>query len=66
MRRGLLLAIVLALGSAGAGLAAPHHKVDVIHRGCVIGRTCHRCPVGEWYCASVSKCIPNNQGCELR
>jgi hypothetical protein len=65
MRRGLLLAVVLLLGSAGAGLAAPHHTVDKIRRACELGHPCHRCPAGEWWCGSAGACIPNNQGCRL-
>lgn len=61
----LLLAAVLLLGSAGPGLAAPHAKVDTIRRVCELGRPCHRCPAGEWWCGSAGKCIPNNQACRL-
>jgi hypothetical protein len=64
MRRGLLLAIVLVLGSAGAGLAAPHPK-DTVRHVCELGHPCHHCPAGTWYCPSLGKCIPKNQGCKL-
>jgi hypothetical protein len=66
MRRGLLLAIVLVLGSAAVGFAAPHPRADTIRRVCELGHPCHHCPRGEWWCGSVGKCIPNNQGCQLR
>jgi len=65
MRRGLLLAIVLALGSPAAALAAPHPKEDTVRRVCELGHPCHHCPAGTWYCPSLGKCIPKNQGCRL-
>jgi hypothetical protein len=64
MRGGFVLALVLVLGSAGAGLAAPLQN-GTIHRLCEVGHPCHHCTSGRWWCPSANRCITKNQICRV-
>jgi hypothetical protein len=66
MRRGLLIAAVLAFGFASVSLAstAPMSPApSTIRHACTLTR-CGHCPRGKWMCNG--KCIPDNRACELR